>query len=248
MRHNFQYKVLKSNKLRYTIRCIIENCSWRMHASKLDATGMFKIKTYNLKHICSMSFEAIRHSESTIVDDSRDIVTSKRKGRDHRQAISLISSEFSVDHMSSGLTCTPKEIQYRMSEMYGVEISYKKAWKGKEITTEQVLESYEGSYNELPAYLHELRNANLGTVTELQVNDEINSFESCFIAIGQCIRSLHLHIQRVLCVDAAHLTRRYMGVLFMVIALDRNNHIFPVTYGIGESENNSSWRWFIGNL
>ncbi|XP_058068447.1 uncharacterized protein LOC131217530 [Magnolia sinica] len=192
---------------------------------------MFNIKTYNSKHTCTISFEAIRESETTIADDRTDIVTSKRKGRDHRQATSLISSEFGVDRMSLGLTCTAKEIQYRMSEMYGVEISYKKAWKGKEITTKQVLGSYEGSYNELPAYLHKLKKTNLGTVTELQ-----------------CIRSLNLHVWRVLCVDAANLIGRYKGVLFMVTALDGNNHILPVAYGIGESENNSSWRWFLGIL
>ncbi|XP_058092440.1 uncharacterized protein LOC131238865 [Magnolia sinica] len=229
MHHKFRYKVLKSNKMIYTIGCIAENYTWRMHASKLNGTGMFKIKIYNSKHTCTMSFEAISQSETTITDDRTDIVTSKRKGRDHRQATSLIS--IGIGRMSSGLTCMTKKIQYRMSEMYGVEISYKKAWKGKEIATRQVLGSDEGSYNELPAYLHELEQANLGTVTELQ-----------------CIRSLILHVRRVLCVDAAHLTGRYKGVLFMATALDGNNHILPVAYGIGESENNSSWRWFLGIL
>ncbi|XP_058068693.1 uncharacterized protein LOC131218029 [Magnolia sinica] len=240
MRRKFQYKVLKSNKLIYTIGCIIENCTWRMHASKLNGTGMFKIKTYNSKHTCTMSFEAIRQSETTIMVDRTDIVTSKRKGRDYRQATSLISSEFGVGRMSSGLTCTAKEIQYRMSEMYSVEISYKKAWKGKEIATKKVLGSYEGSYNELPAYLHELKKTNLGTVTELQVNEGTNSFEQCFIVLRQCIRSLNLHVRRVLCVDATHLTGRYKGVLFMATTLDRNNHVLPMAYEIREFENNSS--------
>ncbi|XP_058101257.1 uncharacterized protein LOC131245668 [Magnolia sinica] len=248
MRRKFQYKVLKSNKLIYTIGCIAENYTWRMHASKLNGIGMFKIKTYNSKHTCTTSFEAIHESETTIADNRTDIVTSKRKERDHRQATSLISSEFGVGCMSSGLTCTAKEIQYRMSEMYGVEISYKKVWKGKEIATKQVLGSYEGSYNELPIYLHELEKANLGTVTELQVNEGTNSFERCFIKLEQCIKSLILHVRRVLCVDVAHLTGRYKGVPFMATALDGNNHILPVAYGIGESENNSSWRWFFGIL
>ncbi|XP_058070993.1 uncharacterized protein LOC131220033 [Magnolia sinica] len=244
----FQYKVLKSNKLIYMIGCIAKNCTWRMHASKLHSTGMFKIKTYNSKHTCTMSFEVIRQSETTIADDRTDIGTSKRKGRDHHQATSLISSEFGIGRMNSGLTCMAKEIQYRMSEMYGVEISYKKAWKGKEIATKQVLGSYEGSCNELPTYLHELKKANLGTVTELQVNKGTNSFERCFIVLGQCIISLILHVRRVLCVNAAHLTGRYKGVLFMATTLDGNNHIFPVMCGIRESENNSSWRWFLGIL
>jgi hypothetical protein len=46
MRNHFQYKVLKSNKQRYTIKCLIDSCGWRLHASLLDNGGVFKIKTY----------------------------------------------------------------------------------------------------------------------------------------------------------------------------------------------------------
>ncbi|XP_058092528.1 uncharacterized protein LOC131238971 [Magnolia sinica] len=108
--------------------------------------------------------------------------------------------------------------------------------------------SYEDSYNQLPLYLHELRRANPGTVTAVSVNQQTWRFERCFLALGQCIRSFQKSLRRVLAFDGTHLKGKYKGVLFIANALDEDNHIFPLAFDIGESENSSSWNWFLTHL
>jgi len=62
--HTFEYITLKANKTRYTIRCKSEGCPWRLHASQLDGTRMFRIKTYRTEHSCIGGREA-RGANST---------------------------------------------------------------------------------------------------------------------------------------------------------------------------------------
>ncbi|XP_058078659.1 uncharacterized protein LOC131226985 [Magnolia sinica] len=108
--------------------------------------------------------------------------------------------------------------------------------------------SYEDSYNQLSLYLHELRRANPGTVTAVLANQQTCRFERCFVALGQCIRSFQKSLRRVLAIDGTHLKGKYKGVLFIAMALDGDNYIFLIAFGIGESENKSSWNWFLTYL
>ncbi|XP_076929889.1 uncharacterized protein LOC143594459 [Bidens hawaiensis] len=45
--------------------------------------------------------------------------------------------------------------------------------------------------------------------------------------------------------DACHLKGRFNGVLVCATGVDGNNSIFPVAYGVLESENKNSWIWFL---
>ena len=40
---NFEYKVVKSNKWLYVVKCINESCKWRVRGSKLPNSGYFII-------------------------------------------------------------------------------------------------------------------------------------------------------------------------------------------------------------
>ncbi|KAL2504775.1 Uncharacterized protein Adt_20396 [Abeliophyllum distichum] len=52
--NNFQYKVYKSDKYEYVLKCLIDSCMWRFRASKLGETDMFKIRYIRNGHSCSM--------------------------------------------------------------------------------------------------------------------------------------------------------------------------------------------------
>src|SRR5437667_4036804 len=53
-RENFEYKVLKSDKLHMIIKCIGEGCPWHLHASNIDGVNdsHFEIKTIKGEHSC----------------------------------------------------------------------------------------------------------------------------------------------------------------------------------------------------
>ena len=46
-------------------------------------------------------------------------------------------------------------------------------------------------------------------------------------------------------VDAAHLKGEFKGHMLLAVAMDGNNQILPLAYGICKSESLQSWTWFL---
>ena len=49
-------------------------------------------------------------------------------------------------------------------------------------------------------------------------------------------------------VDETFLKCKYQGTLFIATSLDGNNQVYPLVFGIGDSENDQSWHWFFTKL
>lgn len=62
------------------------------------------------------------------------------------------------------------------------------------------------------------------------------------------VRSFLGHLRRVLIIDGAHLKGPYLGTMYLAVAMDANNQIVPVAFGVGRSESGDGWAWFLTNL
>ena len=62
--------------------------------------------------------------------------------------------------------------------------------------------------------------------------------------IGAFLTGFHTLIRHVVAVDGTFLKAKYFGTLFIVACKDGNNQIYPLAFGIGDSENDASWEWF----
>ncbi|XP_060216270.1 uncharacterized protein LOC132643753 [Lycium barbarum] len=74
-----------------------------------------------------------------------------------------------------------------------------------------------------------------------------NKFKYAFFAYGASIEGWK-HCIPVMMVDATFLKSKYRGVLMIAVAKDGNNSIFPLAFGIADSENNESYRWFFRHV
>ncbi|XP_019238105.1 PREDICTED: uncharacterized protein LOC109218211 [Nicotiana attenuata] len=56
------------------------------------------------------------------------------------------------------------------------------------------------------------------------------------------------HCRPVIAVDETFLKSKFRGVLMISVSKDANNQIFPLAFGIAESENNNSYEWYFSQL
>ncbi|XP_062086287.1 uncharacterized protein LOC133792401 [Humulus lupulus] len=76
---------------------------------------------------------------------------------------------------------------------------------------------------------------------------EEDLFKYCFFSLGVSRRGFHT-CRPVLCVDVTFLKTKYGGQMLCVVVLDANNHLYPVAFGIVDSENHDSWKYFMSKL
>ena len=88
-----------------------------------------------------------------------------------------------------------------------------------------------------------LMDTNPGSVVNLEVSDG-NKFQYLFIAFVTSIQGF-MYCRPVISIDATRLKGKYRGVLFTAVCHDANQQNFPLTFGVGDSENNVAWTWFL---
>ncbi|RVW26440.1 hypothetical protein CK203_086130 [Vitis vinifera] len=107
--------------------------------------------------------------------------------------------------------------------------------------------SSEESYGVLPSYCYMLEQKNSGTITDIITNVD-NQFKYLFMAFGACISGFRTSIRPVIAIDGTFLKSKYLGTFFVAASKDGNNQIYPLPFGIGDSENDASWEWFLTKL
>ncbi|GJS07651.1 transposase, MuDR, MULE transposase domain protein [Tanacetum coccineum] len=128
-----------------------------------------------------------------------------------------------------------------------IDISYKQAWRSKNVALESISGCPESSFAQLPYYCYNLERTNDGTVTHIETDDE-DRFKMVFIAFGVVIRSFKYHMRPLIIIDAAHLKGRYEGTNLLAVGMDGNNQIIPIATGVSQGETGPSWTWFLSKL
>ncbi|XP_038693783.1 uncharacterized protein LOC119991509 [Tripterygium wilfordii] len=143
-----------------------------------------------------------------------------------RQATGWVVGEC-IKSKYEGVSCIyrPNDIVKDFERVHGFSITYGKAWGARE------------------SALHSLH----GTVTHIESNS-INRFKYCFMAIGPSLRGFRTCVRPEICVDETHLKGKYLGTLFVATCLDGNNQVYPLAFGVGDSENDDAWTWFFEKL
>ncbi|XP_060210746.1 uncharacterized protein LOC132637711 [Lycium barbarum] len=192
-------ELIKENKLFgiYTIRCISEQCVWKLKASSINRSTMFKIKEFVDKHTCPL----------------------KDKGYSCNQA----SSGFVVDIIKPKITnykrkYTPRDIIDDVINEFGVEVSYMKAYRAKERVVTELRGDPADSYKKLPGYVYILDKTYLGSYIRMLKNTG-NEFLYLFVALYAFIKGFD-NCRPTIVVDGSHLKSEYNGTFGSASTLD----------------------------
>ncbi|XP_060974703.1 uncharacterized protein LOC133039773 [Cannabis sativa] len=221
----FEMRTTKSNKSIKEVRCVSENCLWRVRATKMKDSHFFVIRQYHSLHSCSLM----------------------NRNANHRQASSrVIGSRVQGHFKNSKDPLNPKSLAGFMREEMKVQVSYWKAWKGKQWAQNLIRGTAKENFALLPSYCHMLKRANPCTVTHIELDLE-NKFKYFFMALGVAIRGF-TYMRKVIGIDAAWIKTKHKGVLLVATTQDSEYHSYPIAWGLVDSENNTSWTWFLEKL
>ncbi|XP_074376867.1 uncharacterized protein LOC141718384 [Apium graveolens] len=151
-----------------------------------------------------------------------------------------------------------------VKSIFGYQPGRKKIRDAKKLAMDEEHGSWEGSYEDLPFLMEVLQCFNVGTKVDwvfkedemedrgsleltsilcLYLEHEV-TFKRLFLAFKPCINGFE-HCMPVIHIDGTHLYSPYAGVLLSVVTVDGFSHNLPLAFAIVESENVSSWGWFM---
>ncbi|XP_020419547.1 uncharacterized protein LOC109949184 [Prunus persica] len=224
----FNFEYAGNDKKRVVAVCSnkkLEGCSWRVYASRCEATGSFVIRTLNNVHTCAGRIQE-----------------SKSKMMRSRVVSSLI-----VDRIRAKPELKPVEIIHEFKDYYGIDISYYHAWFGKELAKLDVHGDESKSFNELVWYVDAVKETNTGSLCTLDCEAGINRFRRFFVSFGGCIAGFQYCIP-LLFIDATFLKSKYKGQLLCASGKNGNQGFYPLAFGVVDSETEENWTWFLQHL
>jgi len=131
-----------------------------------------------------------------------------------------------------------------------VSVTYMKAWYAKEAAIIRCRGSDEDSYKLLAVYMHSLQQANPGTRYKLEYTEAVagsKQFKYLLFAIGACVAGMK-YMRRVVLIDGTAIKHKFKGVLLTASMQDANFMVFPIAFGIVDSESEPAWSWFLRQL
>nr|XP_016468942.1 PREDICTED: uncharacterized protein LOC107791393 [Nicotiana tabacum] len=141
-------------------------------------------------------------------------------------AISIVKDKY----VNPKKVYTANDIIEEIQKQHGIEVSYMKAWRDKEIAMAMIRGNPSDSYKELPKYFYMLEHTNPGTVTKFHKSEDgciLYAYASLYASIKDWE-----HCRPIM--DRA-------AAVFIEFAVGK---ILPLAYVIVDSENNKSWEWF----
>ena len=220
---NFEFVTVKSDKRRYTIKCKDEDCSWQLHATNVENTCRFRIRKLSETHDCF----GLIHTR-------------------HKQVTNTFIATRIQDKLRAQPNYTPTQIRLDLKTELGVDISYAKAWRARELALNFINGTHEEAYAKLPGYCKDVLNTNPHTTAILERDDD-GKFKRIFISYGASAMGFG-HCLPILGLDGTHLKSKYLSILLAATGVDAVGSLYPLAFAVVDAENDANWLWFLSIL
>ncbi|XP_016515956.2 uncharacterized protein LOC107832609 [Nicotiana tabacum] len=213
-----------NQKVEFTV---VRSCSKRYELKCIVEKCGWNIRATRIKH--SSLFRVIKYH------NNHECSVDARKSY-QKHATSTFISEQILEHVrDKKIEVTPAFVESEMKKKFGFDIGYHKAWRAIQKDIASIRRTPEENYQILPSYLYMMVHRNPETFAYM-------FFAPAASIVGWC------YCRPVIAVDAIFLKSKYRGVLFVVVSKDANNQIFPLSFGVVDSENNDAYIWFFGEM
>ncbi|XP_057802984.1 uncharacterized protein LOC131018277 [Salvia miltiorrhiza] len=225
MKRGTETKVVRSDPGRVYFSCKhSDNCNFDLRASS-HGRGMWRV--HKLKeHSCE-----------------GDLRTAKKIKAHSKVVAAFVANRIRDD----GEVIKPKSIMAELVRDFGIKIKYDVALRARNLGMDMIYGRVDDSFLLLPRYLYALKEANPGTLYDLEADIDCR-FKHLFVALAASISPFYFHLRPVIVVDGTHLKGKNSGILFVAVTKDGNEAVFPLAIGVGPIENDESWKWFMSHL
>ncbi|XP_072071849.1 uncharacterized protein [Arachis hypogaea] len=135
------------------------------------------------------------------------------------------------------------------------------ATRTKQITLDEIQETFREQYKRIYDYGHELLRANVGSSVCIQVqrspdfdNEAQTSsmtnyciFQKIYVCLEACKQSFQ-YCRSFIGLDGCFLKTPQVGQFLTAIGWDPNDQMLPIAYVVVEDETKDSWTWFLNHL
>jgi hypothetical protein len=102
------------------------------------------------------------------------------------------------------------------------------------------------SYSFIPDWIDRVEKADERTYIQLKTTHD-NRFEALFVIL-RSIRSQRRCLQAFYALDGTYTRSQYNLILLIVVGIDAEDRILPLTWALVPSENETWWTWFCEHL
>ncbi|GKB44418.1 mutator type transposase [Tanacetum coccineum] len=127
-----------------------------------------------------------------------------------------------VEQLKTNPTIPVRAVQEQLQQTHELNVTQSKAFRAKQAAETKLMADYALQYKMLRDYVLELQESNPNTTVKIHVQSESN--------------------------HEVPTRGPYPGQLLTAVSVDPNNGIYPLAYGLVETENTESWTWFLTQL
>jgi len=224
--------VVTSTKSLWVVRCkfySLLGCLWFLRGRKVG-DSLWKIGKYVENHRCETEGLSSGHANLNT---------------------NLIASLF-LNQIRKNPKYLVVDVISKVHEKFGHQVTYRKAWLGRQRAFELVYGDFEKSFSDLPKFFATFQHFNHGTVVEWKHEEsmsssEVKTFKFVFWAFKPCIDGFQT-CRPVISVDGTHIYGKYEIKLLIAVGIDGNDNILPLAFAIVDKESKEAWKWFFRNL
>ncbi|WVZ93804.1 hypothetical protein U9M48_039759 [Paspalum notatum var. saurae] len=218
--HEFELGTEKSDRSRFRGFCKAKGCPWKIIAKTQGDSSV------RGDHSCASAIRVVGKMASQAWVAERCIPLLKEK-------------------KSMGA----KEVKVRLPSKYKIDIPYQTMWYGRQRVSDFLFGKWEYSYDWLYRFKAEVELRSPGSVVEIGT-ETINGkkhFSKFFCCFKACIDGFIEGCRPYLSIDSTTLNGMWNGHM-PACAIDGHNWLFPVAFGLFDSETKENWIWFMEQL